>query len=203
MKTFTEYNIFEGLSNDIKKFFANVFKTQEKLIQNNKIQPINVDVNKLNKPKHSFNREDLQEKEIKQIIASKHTGFTVANQMLSNENKYFKDNDKEYNPECYPYFYKDGKKLYCVGLLMFDKNLKYIDEFITLQLIESSMIISKSIDVDKAILNDFENIIKKEYNNEYKGIAVKPVHPKLKAIFIKLGFTSFNNNKEILTYPIK
>ena len=25
------------------------------------------------------------------------------------------------NPECYPYFYKDGKNVYYVGLLMFDE----------------------------------------------------------------------------------
>ena len=118
MKTLTEYNIYEGLSNDVKKFFDNVFKTQEKLIEKNKVQPIDVDVTKLNKPKHSFKKEDLSDNSIKQIIASKHTGFTVAMQMISNENKYFKDEDKEYNPECYPYFYKDGKNIYCVGLLI-------------------------------------------------------------------------------------
>ena len=91
MKTLTEYNIYEGLSNDVKKFFDNVFKTQEKLVEKNKVQPIDVDATKLNKPKHSFKKEDLSDNSIKQIIASKHTGFTVAMQMLSNENKYFKD----------------------------------------------------------------------------------------------------------------
>lgn len=198
MKTLTEYNIYEGLSNDVKKFFDNVFKTQEKLIEKNKVQPIDVDATKLNKPKHSFKKEDLSDKSIKQIIASKHTGFTVAMQMLSNENKYFKDEDKEYNPECYPYFYKDGKNIYCVGLLMYDEKINYIDQFVTLLLIESSMIVSKSINVDKGILNDFINMMK----GKYKGICVKPVHPKLKATFTKLGFTSMKDNKDILTYKL-
>lgn len=198
MKTLTEYNIYEGLSNDVKKFFDNVFKTQEKLIEKNKIQPIDVDATKLNKPKHSFKKEDLIENSIKQIIVSKHTGFTVAMQMLSNENKYFKDEDKEYNPECYPYFYKDGKNVYCVGLLMYDEKINYIDQFVTLLLIESSMIVSKSINVDKGILNDFINMIK----GKYKGICVKPVHPKLKATFTKIGFTSMKDNKDILTYKL-
>lgn len=198
MKTLTEYNIYEGLSNDVKKFFDNVFKTQEKLVEKNKVQPIDVDAAKLNKPKHSFKKEDLSDNSIKQIIASKHTGFTVAMQMLSNENKYFKDEDKEYNPECYPYFYKDGKNIYCVGLLMYDEKINYIDQFVTLLLIESSMIVSKSINVDKGILNDFINMIK----GKYKGICVKPVHPKLKATFTKLGFTSMKDNKDILTYKL-
>ena len=198
MKTLTEYNIYEGLSNDVKKFFDNVFKTQEKLVEKNKVQPIDVDATKLNKPKHSFKKEDLSDNSIKQIIASKHTGFTVAMQMLSNENKYFKDEDKEYNPECYPYFYKDGKNIYCVGLLMYDEKINYIDQFITLLLIESSMIVSKSINVDKSILNDFINMMK----GKYKGICVKPAHPKLKATFTKLGFTSMKDNKDILTYKL-
>lgn len=198
MKTLTEYNIYEGLSNDVKKFFNNVFKTQEKLVEKNKVQPIDVDATKLNKPKHSLNKEDLSDKSIKQIIASKHTGFTVAMQMISNENKYFKDEDKEYNPECYPYFYKDGKNIYCVGLLMYDEKINYIDQFVTLLLIESSMIVSKSINVDKGILNDFINMMK----GKYKGICVKPVHPKLKATFTKLGFTSMKDNKDILTYKL-
>lgn len=198
MKTLTEYNIYEGLSNDVKKFFDNVFKTQEKLVEKNKVQPIDVDATKLNKPKHSFKKEDLSDNSIKQIIASKHTGFTVAMQMISNENKYFKDEDKEYNPECYPYFYKDGKNIYCVGLLMYDEKINYIDQFVTLLLIESSMIVSKSINVDKGILNDFINMMK----GKYKGICVKPVHPKLKATFTKLGFTSMKDNKDILTYKL-
>lgn len=198
MKTLTEYNIYEGLSNDIKKFFDNVFKTQEKLIKNNKVQPIDVDATKLNKPKHSFSKDDLTDNSIKQIITSKHTGFTVAMQMLSNENKYFKDEDKEYNPECYPYFYKDDNNIYCVGLLMYDEKITYVDQFVTLLLIESSMIVSKSINVDKAILNDFIKLMK----GKYKGICVKPVHPKLKATFTKLGFTSMKDNKDILTYKL-
>lgn len=198
MKTLTEYNIYEGLSNDVKKFFDNVFKTQEKLVEKNKVQPIDVDAAKLNKPKHSFKKEDLLDNSIKQIIASKHTGFTVAMQMLNNENKYFKDEDKEYNPECYPYFYKDGKNIYCAGLLMYDEKINYIDQFVTLLLIESSMIVSKSIIVDKGILNDFINMMK----GKYKGICVKPVHPKLKATFTKLGFTSMKDNKDILTYKL-
>lgn len=198
MKTLTEFNIYEGLSGDVQKFFNNVFKTQEKLVKKNKVQPIDVPGNKLNKPKSAFKKDDLQDKSVKQIIASKHTGFPVAMQMFKNEKKYFFDEDKEYNPECYPYFYKDGKNVYCVGLLMYDENINYMDEFVTLLLIESSMIVAKSTPVNKGILNDFINMMK----GKYKGVCVKPVHPKLKATFTKLGFSSVKDNKEILTLKL-
>ena len=160
---------------------------------------IKLDDKKLNKPKSGFKKEDLQDKSVKQIISSKYTGFTVVNQMLSNENKYFKDEDKEYNPVCYPYFYKEGKNVYCVGLLMYDEKINYIDGFVTIQLIETSMIVAESNPVCKAILNDFTNMMKGKFN----GICVKPVHPKLKAIFTQLGFSSMKDNKEILTLKIK
>lgn len=199
MKTFTEFKIFEGLSGDVKKFFDNVFKTQEKLVEKNKVQPIQVDDKKLNKPKSGFKKEDLQDKSVKQIISSKHTGFTVANQMLSNDKKYFVDDDKEYNPTCYPYFYKDGKNVYCVGLLMYDEKINYVDGFVTLLLIETSLIVSEANPICKSILNDFTNMMK----GKFTGICVKPVHPKLKAIFTKLGFSSMKDNKEILTLKIK
>lgn len=199
MKTFTEFKIFEGLSGDVKKFFDNVFKTQESLVQKNKVQPIQVDDKKLNKPKSGFKKEDLQDKSVKQIISSKHTGFTVANQMLSNDKKYFVDDDKEYNPTCYPYFYKDGKNVYCVGLLMYDEKINYVDGFVTLLLIETSLIVSEANPICKSILNDFTNMMK----GKFTGICVKPVHPKLKAIFTKLGFSSMKDNKEILTLKIK
>jgi hypothetical protein len=82
---------------------------------------------------------------------------------------------------------------------MYDEKVNYIDNFVTLVLIESSMIVSKSQDVDKAILNDFENMMK----GKFDGICVKPAHPKLKATFTKLGFSSFKDNKEILTLKLK
>ena len=81
---------------------------------------------------------------------------------------------------------------------MYDEKITYVDQFITLLLIESSMIVAKSIEVDKAILNDFTNYVAKGK----KGIVVKPVHPKLKATFTKLGFRTFPNDKELLTLKI-
>lgn len=43
-------NILENLKPDIQKFVQNIYNTELKLIQNNKIEPIEFDVKKLNKP---------------------------------------------------------------------------------------------------------------------------------------------------------
>ena len=84
---------------------------------------------------------------------------------------------------------------------MFDQNVSYIDNFIHLIEIESSLIVKNPVPLNKAILMDFIKYIKSK-NQQIIGITAKPTHPKMKAILIKLGFDSFKDNKEILTYKI-
>ena len=83
---------------------------------------------------------------------------------------------------------------------MYDKNVTYIDSFIHLINIESSLIVSESLPLLKAMLNDFIKTINKEGN--YNGISAKPTHPKIKATLIKLGFRVSNDNKNLLVYKI-
>ena len=75
-----------------------------------------------------------------------------------------------------------------------------IDNFVHLIAIESSLVVAESLVLNKAILNDFIKLINAD--GHYQGITVKPTHPKMKANFIKLGFNSFKDNKEILTYKL-
>lgn len=194
-----QHKLNESLSNDVKVFFDNVYKTQQKLASENKVTPVNVDDTKLTKPKSSFEKEDLFDDSIKQIITNKSVGFVVAAQMISNANKYFTDDDKELNPTCYPYFYTENNNNYCVGLLMYDEKTTYIDNFVTLVLIEPALCAAKALVVNKGILNDFCDMMK----DKYQGIVVKPVHPKLKAVFTQLGFKSIPDNKELMTLKLK
>ena len=224
--------IHESLKTDIQKWLKDIYQTQQSLIKDNKLQPIQVDTSKLNKPKKSFIFDEYATDEtFKKIINNKQVGFTVASQMLRIPNQYLKDDDKEYKPDCIPYWYKDDKNVYFVGLCMYDKNVTYIDSFIHLINIESSLIVSESLPLLKAMLNDFIKTIDKEgnYNLEktklahlyyryiysmvlmpydykkegnYNGISAKPTHPKIKATLIKLGFNASNDNKNILTYKI-
>ena len=181
--------IHESLKTDIQKWLKDIYQTQQSLIKDNKLQPIQVDTSKLNKPKKSFIFDEYATDEtFKKIINNKQVGFTVASQMLRIPNQYLKDDDKEYKPDCIPYWYKD------------DKNVTYIDSFIHLINIESSLIVSESLPLLKAMLNDFIKTINKEGN--YNGISAKPTHPKIKATLIKLGFNASNDNKNILTYKI-
>jgi len=193
--------ITEALKPDVQKWLKQVYRTQQILVKDNKVQPIQIDVKQLNKPKKSFLYEDITtDATFKNIINDKQVGFVVTSQMLKNPNQYLKDDDKELKPECYPYWYQEGDNVYFVGICMYDKEVKYIDNFIHLIDIESSLVVSDSAPLNKAILNDFIKLINKEGN--YQGISAKPTHPKMKATLIKLGFNSFKDNKEILTYKI-
>lgn len=193
--------ILEALKTDVQQWFKQVYNTQQSLIKDNKIQPIKVDVNKLNKPKNSFTFEDFStDTVVKQIVGNKQVGFTVINQMIRNPKQYVFDDKKEMNPECLPYWYADGENVYFVGLCIYDKSISYIDNFVHLIAIESSLIVAESLVLNKAILNDFIKLV--NMDGHYKGITVKPIHPKMKANFIKLGFNVLKENPEILTYKL-
>lgn len=200
MKSLITY-ISEALDQKIQKWLKQIYQTQQTLIKNNKVEPIEIDVEKLNKPEKEFLYDNYSNDPIfKKILADKNFGFTVINQMFRLDKKYLVDNDKEYKPDCYPYWYQSDANIYFVGLCLYDKNITYIENYINLIGIESSLMVNNSADLNKAILNDFIKVIPKIGN--YKGITIKPIHPKMKAIFIKLGFKVSSDNKEILIYKL-
>ena len=201
MKSLFTY-LTEGLKSDVQQWLKNVYQTQQTLIKDNKVQPLQVDVNKLNKPKKSFTFEDFSTDAIvKKILGDRQVGFTVTNQMIRNPKQYILDDEKELNPECLPYWYQDRDNIYFVGICIFDKNVSYIDNFVHLISIESSLIVQESLPLNKAILADFVKFMEGE-KQQFIGISAKPVHPKMKANLIKLGFNVSKDNKEILIYKL-
>lgn len=200
------FYINESLQKAEQQWLENVYKTNLSLIKDKKLVPIDVDIKKLNKPKRPFEYDRYFDDPIfKKIINDDNVGFTVLNQMFRNDKKYLQDDEKEFRPNCYPYWYVidiDDKhqNTYFIGLCVYDKTNTYIDNYIHLIGIESSLIINNSTELNKAILNDFISVIKKDGN--FDGITAKPNHPKMKATLIKLGFKLSKDNKEILTYKI-
>jgi len=206
MKSITVY-ISEALRGEVSKWIGNVYKTMQSLIKDNKVQPIDVDPKKLAKPKKGgFKFDDFAtDKQVKQIVNDKALGFTVISQMIKNPNKYLVDKnseeEKELKPECLPYWYQQDKNVYFIGIVMFDTTTTHIDDFAHLVAIETSLCVQESTPVLKAMLTDFAlHYLNKKGN--YKGLTAKPEHPKMRAILTKLGFNSFKDNKDILTYKL-
>ena len=216
MKNLTTY-IKESLEPKLKKWIDIVYSTMEKLIKDNKIKPLDVNVDKLAKPDKDFDfNEFILDNTVRKIISNKSIGFTVINQMSQMPKKYLVDKtgdeEKELKPKCLPYWYRpeaqtneaendDIPPTYFVGMVMYDSNVTYVDNFCHLVGIETSLCVKESLPVLKAMLNDFALHHLNKLGN-YQGLTAKPVHPKMKAIMIKLGFNPIKDNKDILTYKL-
>ena len=200
MKSLVKF-ITEGLKNEYKKWFKNVLSSQESLVENNKVKMLDIDVQNLNKPEKSFEYDDfVNDPIVKNIISNNKTGFVVTNQIIRNPKQYIQDEGRNFHSECMPYWYQDGNNIYMINLCIFDKEVAYIDNYVHIISIESSLAVNKSEDVNKAILNDFVKFIEKQGN--FKGLSAKPKHPKMKANLIKIGFNKSEENDEILVYKI-
>lgn len=208
MKTLTQFNIdndfdiiSEGILSKLGGFFSKVYKLMKKNIKLNvKNEQIHIDTKKL-KRSNVFKFEDLiNSKEYQEIIFDKQIGFSTLSQIIQNKNKYLKYNDEtNYKPEIYMFFMKDKNSINFVGTIGYDKNIKLRENYLTLFICESSLIVDKSVDIIKFML---ENLTQEIKNNDKNilGFEIKPVHPKIKADVIKGGFKVLNDNKEILYY---
>ena len=208
MKTLLSF-INEQLRPEIKKWFDKILDNMKLLVKDNKIQPIDIDIKKLSKPKKdAFEYDDfINDNTIKEIINNDLFGFTVTAQLIKNANNYLfdKDNENELEIKCLPYWYQQDDGSLITGRQTVDiyrqarKSVIIIDNYINIFDIETSLCVSKSLPVLKAILNDFSlHFLNKK--GSYLGLTAKPKHPKMKAILIKLGFNISNDNKEILIY---
>lgn len=201
MKHFSKYYLCEALSTEAKQWLKSVIDTQKALADENNFNPIEIDINKLNKPRNPFTYEDFfNDAIVKNILNDKKVGFVITNQMVRNSKNFIFDDTKNIKPNCFPYWYQDAKNIFFVGICIYDKENTYIDGFANLIDIESSLMIKNSEDLNKAIFNDFIKIMSTD--NKIKGIVAKPKHAKIKALFIKLGFSPSKENNELLTYKI-
>ena len=198
--------INEALRAEVTKWLEQVYNNMKGLIKDNKLEPLEVDEKKLSKPdKGGFMYDDFAtDKLVKEIVEDKQLGFTVTTQLFQNPKKYLianvNDVDKELKPECLPYWYQ-GENIFFVGLILLDTTTSYIDDFVNIVNIETALYVKNSEPILTAMLNDFAlHYINKKGN--YKGLCAKPSHPKIKATLLKLGFKTFEDNKDILTYKL-
>lgn len=204
MKSLRTY-ILESLQARYQKYFKDVYSNMQSLIKDNKIEPIEVNVENIGCPNRPFEFEDfVNDRTVRHLINDKTVGFSILKQMIQIPKKYLTDESdegtKEFAPECWPFSFNKGTDMYLIGISMFDRKVSYIDNFVHLVGIETSMIVSDSLPVLKEMLKLSVKKIRK--TKEYSGITAKPAHPKMKALLLKLGFSAFKENKEILTYKL-
>lgn len=218
MKDIVSY-ILESLNSEFSNWIKQVYDVMTSLIKNKALKPIDINVDGLAKPKYSISYDDFyKDQTVRNIMKNKYIGFTVINQMISMPKKYMIDSEgNEIKPMCLPYWYRpineagkiDDEKIkndkieptYFVGLIMYDEN-DLIENYLNIVGIETSMCVEKSLPVLKALLNDFSLHYILKLKNDYDGLCAKPIHPKMKAIMMKLGFKPSKDNKDILIYEL-
>lgn len=201
MKRFSTF-LFEALSSEAQDWIESVVNTQKSLVKDNKLEPIEVDVTKLNKPRKPFSYNDFfNNASIKDLLINKNVGFLITNQIVRNPKNFIVDDTNDITINCYPYWYQDGNNIFFVGLCMYDKEHLFIDGLVNLTNIDSSNIVKNKDELNKAIFNDFIKIMSTD--QKIKGIAAKPKHSKIKILFQKLGFNTSKDNNELMTYKIK
>lgn len=208
MKNFTSYiddyaeNAYlnEGLFDWFKAFFKKVFKSQTSLIQNNKVNMYNVDEKKMKFAKEPV-PYDKVDKETKELWKNKNVGFPVATDMMNNESKYLKDGEITFTPMVETYFSQEADATYSVGLIIYDNNHGYIDNYVHLLDFETNLIVDNPTDVQKAMIKQFGDKLKKE-NNKILGFTCKPTHVKLTANVRKMKFKKSEIDKKVYNYTI-
>lgn len=201
MKRFSKY-FYEALSTEAQEWLKNVANTQKALVKDNKVEPITVDVNKLNKPRNPFTYEDFfGDALVKNLLGDRFVGFPITNQMVRNSKNFIFEEGKEIKPNCFPYWAQDGENLYFAGLCIYDKEHTYIDGLVNLIAIDSSSIVKNADELNTAIFNDFVKMMGED--QKIKGIVAKPKHAKIKSLLQKLGFSASKENNELLTHKIR
>lgn len=201
MKRFSTF-FYEALSSEAQDWLKSVVNTQKSLVKDNKVQPITVDINKLNKPRNPFTYDDFcNDALVKNLLGDKNVGFLVTNQMIRNAKNFIFDEGKNIKPNCFPYWYQEGNNIYFVGLCIYDKEHTYIDGLVNLIDIDSSSIVKNADELNTAIFNDFTKMMGED--QKIKGIVSKPKHAKIKSLLQKFGFGPSKENNELLTHKIR
>lgn len=196
------------ISTESSKWLANVYESMQKLVKDGKVDPVDVDVEKLAKPDNAFNFKNfINDKSMKALIANQQFGFTITNQAARSLDKYFTDSD---SLQCLPYWYRledsnnanAGKEqpTYFVGLTVFSSTT-YVKGFLSLEMLDVSNCVKAELPVLKAMLNDFGLHYANKLGN-WSGLAASPTNPKIRATFIRLGFSPLQDDKNILTYKL-
>lgn len=187
----------EGILDKLTNWFKNLFKNQETL----KDKTIKVDTKNIKGPDKSIELKELiKNSEELKLINDKSVGFPVSAMLIKQKNQYLTKEDKDGNKQEYEtlvdrYFYVDGDNKYDIGIIMYDEKIKNDNNYVNLINLEVIQRIDNISEVQKYIGNIFEDNMKKK---GFTGAQYDSKHPRVKAILIKLGYQSENNNKDIL-----
>ena len=200
MKHLKEY-ITEAIGKNLlnqktKKFFTDIQDNYDKLIENKTLDKIEVNVEQLNKPVNPFILKDFRDASILNIIKNTQYGFEISKSAIVSPGNYIGYDDIS-DTRVFPYFYKDGKNTYFIGIVAFTASPTHIDNYMNLVIIETSNIVKNSNKVIPAMYNDIKEYIKKNSTDNCLGFASKPTEPVYRANMQKTTMKKSDLNQEI------
>lgn len=193
MKSLVQY-IKEALNTNISMWFSDILNVQKTAVKMGKLEQIDIDTTKLNKPKQPFNIFDFtSDKNVKEIITNQITGCSVTSKLYQTlTTKIIKNK----NAKVFPYFYTIENNSYYIGHIMFDDKQIERDIYGVIYLVDTSNIVKNILDVLKAMCNDYKLYVSK-MNASIKGLACKTTDIQIANILKKTGFKQDPDNKEL------
>lgn len=180
----------EGIISWLKAFVEKIKSNmQSRVNQNGSVDMLDMD---LKKGKLQYQKEPIQLELVdRQTIKDWENvkiGFPSTAKLAKNLKKYTADNNGESDPYAYTFYYQEDET-YEAGIIVYEPNVNYIQDYNHILNIEISPIVNNPTDVLNEIFNQYKTIILKE-NNNIKGFTIfnEIDFPKLNGFITKLKF---------------
>ena len=184
------------LNQKTKQFFLNIQKNYDELISNKTLNKLDVNIKQLNKPDAPFILEDFRDKSILNIIKDTTYGFNISKSAIVSPDNYLGYNDIS-ETRVFPYFYKDGKNTYFIGIVAFTASPTHIDNYMNLVIIETSNLVKNNDEVIGAMYNDIKQYVKTNSTDNCLGFASKPTETIYKNNIQQTSMKKSDINQEI------
>lgn len=193
--------IDESVLSWLKSFIKKIKANQNKLIQNGKVKMLRMRQNQVKIQKQAVSLLELaKDKEAMDDWSNPKIGFPESAMIAKNPKKYLDqttgegENEKKSNPLVHTFYYQ-GKNTYYAGVLIYEKDITYIENYTHLISIETNLVVDNPGDIQKLMLNQFKEMRNSSIPS-FEGFTAKldKLPPKIKANMIKLGFKKDDEN---------
>ena len=192
----------EGLISWLKAFIKKIKSNQLNLIHNGKVNMLKMDTNKLKYQKDPAPLNDLiNDQYVQEIWKNNKIGFPESYKVAQNIKRISPDlNDVKSNPFVYTFYY-NGENTYYAGIIIYEKEIQYIENYMHIVSIETNLVVDNPSEVQKAMFDQFKKMLNTN-KMSIEGFTAKNSHEKMKGILANLKFKEAEDLEEIYKLEI-
>ena len=195
----------ESLLSWLHSFMNKVHNNQKKLFSDGKLNMLKMDIKKLKYQKQNIALSELsKDKDTVNAWSDTQLGFPDSSEILKNTKKYCQDTDTvKSNPQVYTFYY-DGDNTYYAGVIIYEKDIQEIENYLHIVCIETNNVVDNKKEVEIAMFDQFKNMIK-TINKSIVGYTGKDTTRKnrIKTTLKNIGFTKSDEIDELYIYDKK